>query len=103
MGLDNFLTIDKWKEPNYILENYGIHIIPRGDDFEERLITDNIKQLMENVTPNLKSVTFSHIEHTINISATEIRNKIRSNENITDIINKNVLNYIKDNKLYIIQ
>lgn len=101
MGLDNFLTIDKWKEPNYILENYGIHIIPRGEDFKEHLITDKIEQLKENVTTNIKSVTFSKIEHTINISATEIRNKIRSNENINDIISDNVLNYIKDNKLYI--
>ncbi len=100
MGLDNFLTIDKWKEPNYILENYGIHIIPRGDDFEERLITDKIKQLRENVTPNLKSVTFSIIEHTINISATEIRNRVRNNEKIENIIDCNVLNYIINNDLY---
>lgn len=100
MGLDNFLTIDKWKESNYILENYGIHIIPRGDDFEERLITDKIKQLRENVTPNLKSVTFSIIEHTINISATEIRNRVRNNEKIENIIDCNVLNYIINNDLY---
>lgn len=100
MGLDNFLTIDKWKEPDYILENYRIHVIPRGEDFDISLITNKVNQLKESITPNLKGVTYSIIEHTIDISATEIRNKIRNDENVEDIINNNVLGYIKDNKLY---
>lgn len=100
MGLDNFLTLDKWKEPDYILENYGIHVIPRGEDFEEQLIINKINDLKEKVTSNIKSITFSKIEHTINISATEIRNNIQNVEKLKNIIDTNVLNYIIDKNLY---
>lgn len=101
MGLDNFLTIDKWKEPDYILENYYIHIIPRGNINKVKdLIKNKISFLKENVTVNIKGVNYSEIEHTIVISATEIRNKIRNNEDIGNIIDKKVLGYINVNKLY---
>ena len=101
MGLDNFLMIDKWKETDYILENYYIHIIPRGDINKVKdLIKNKITFLKENITVNIKGITYSEIEHTIDISATEIRDKIRNNEEICDIIDNKVLEYIKENKLY---
>lgn len=100
MGLDNFLTIDKWKEPDYILENYKIHVIPRGENFNENLIDNKINQLKESVTSNLKGVTYS-VMNVIDISATQIRNYIKETKSIPEeIIDVSVLKYINNHNLY---
>ena len=56
---------------------------------------------LETVFVNIKGVNYSEIEHTIVISATEIRNKIRNNEDIGNIIDKKVLGYtVKTKEMY---
>lgn len=100
MGLDNFLTIDKWKEPQYILENFGIYVIPRGEENSIDLITNKVKELRENVTTNLKGITYSNPFDVFNMAATNIREKICLNESIDNMTVKEVIDYIQKKNLY---
>ena len=91
-GTDNLSYMDKWMNSEEILNNYKILVIKReGEDIEELLnkfykYRDNI--VVSDVVP-------------YNISSTVIREKIKNNENVDNLIDKDILDYIKKNKLYI--
>ena len=91
-GTDNLSYMDKWMNSEEILNNYKILVIKReGEDIEELLnkfykYRDNI--VVSDVVP-------------YNISSTVIREKIKNNENVDYLIDKDILDYIKKNKLYI--
>lgn len=100
MGLDNFLTIDKWNEPKYILENYYIYVIPRGDEDSVQIIAEKIQQLKNTVTPNIKGVTYSNPYEKFDMAATNIREKVTLGESIDNLTVTSVVNYINDKGLY---
>ena len=103
MGLDNFMSIEKWKELDYILSEYSIYIIPRECDDTSKIVNKKIEELKHIVTPNIKSVSYSNPMEMFDMSATQIRVKIQNNESIDDMLSKSVVNYIKDNNLYQMQ
>lgn len=82
IGSDNLETITTWKNYKYILDNYKILVIRRNND--------QIKLL--------NNVIYCDIKLS-NISSTEIRKNIK-NKNYNLDIDKSVLKYIIDNKLY---
>lgn len=84
-GTDNLSYIDQWRNSNYIMDNYKILVIKRSGDDIDLLIN------------KYNNVTVADIKMK-DISSTTIRNNIT--EDISKYVNKSVLNYIKDNKLY---
>jgi nicotinate-nucleotide adenylyltransferase len=47
MGADNLLAIDKWKEPQRLLENYPLLVYPRpGFDLDQAQKHSNIQLSM---------------------------------------------------------
>lgn len=101
MGLDNFLTIDKWKEPQYILENFCIYIIPRGGDNAILAIDKKVQELRENVTPRIKCVNYSNPFEKFDMAATNIRELIKNSQSTDSMLVKGVQDYIAEKKLYI--
>lgn len=83
LGADNLKQISNWKNSEYILSNYKLLVINRGDDKIE--IKDNVV-----VTDILNN----------DISSTFIRNNIDNDDIIKKYLDKNVLEYIRKEKLY---
>ena len=91
-GTDNLSYMDKWMNSEEILSNYKILVIKReGEDIDELL--NKFCEYRENI------IVSDVIPY--NISSTVIREKIKNNENVDNLIDKDILNYIKENKLYI--
>jgi nicotinate-nucleotide adenylyltransferase len=88
LGADNIINFDKWKNYEELLK-LELLIINRNDI--------NIKNYLEKLNKNDK-YKIINIEN-INISSTYIRENINKKE-ITNIIDKQVLNYIQKENLY---
>lgn len=72
IGGDNWKAFDKWYHYEDILANYQIAVYPRiGDGIEENVLPKNVRLLKTKL---------------INISSTEIRNRVKANEPITGMV-----------------
>ena len=90
-GADNLSYIDKWKNGEYILNNFKILVLKRkGEDIDELL--NKFDQYRENII-------VADIEQQ-DISSTDIRDRLKNNIDVLDLIDKDVYGYIKENKLY---
>jgi len=90
-GADNLSYIDKWKNGEEILKNYKILVMKRkGEDIDELLIK------FKEYKPN---IVVADIEQQ-DISSTDIRKRLKNNENVLDVLDKDVYEYIRNNKLY---
>lgn len=93
-GTDNLSYIDKWKNGRGVLTNNKLLIIKRK--------TDNINDLLVKFKDYKNNIIVTNVLEN-EISSTEIRNNIKKG-NVYDIesyVEKEVFNYIVDNKLYL--
>ena len=95
MGTDNLKEIETWKEPEQMLKNFHIVVLEREKDNLEEII--NKSKLL---SKNKKSIISLNGLERINLSSTMIREKIKRGEDIKEFIDKEVLEYIKKNELY---
>ncbi len=86
IGYDNFLNFNSWKNTNLILNKTKVVILRRNNN---KLI--NIKN-----NPNFIFVNSPLID----ISSTEIRNKIKTDQSIKNLLPTTVINYINKHNLY---
>lgn len=90
-GADNLSYIDKWKNAEDILTNYKIIAMKRkGEDIEE---------LLKKFVDYQNNIIVADVEQQ-DISSTDIREKLKNNENVLDVLDKDVYEYIRKNKLY---
>jgi nicotinate-nucleotide adenylyltransferase len=82
LGSDAVAGFDTWKEPNLIKTLARIYVVQRAGDFTQNWHFDRIQ-----MPP-------------IGISSTEIREKVKNNEPISDLVPKLVNEYISANGLY---
>jgi len=88
LGIDNLVDFHRWREPEKILKLARMVVIRRSD-IDDREIRLRYKD----------RVTFLR-SPIIDISATEIRNKIRSGVDVTNLTPQSVLKVIKEYELY---
>lgn len=96
MGTDNLKEVDTWNSPERLLKEYKIIVLERENDKLEDVIQKN--KLLEKYKKSL--IKIEGIDK-IFLSSTMIRDKIKNEENVEEFINTDVLEYIKNNKLYI--
>lgn len=90
-GADNLSYIDKWKNGEDILNNYKILVMKRkGEDIDELL--EKFKEYKHNIV-------VADIEQR-DISSTDIRERLKDNKDVLDVLDKDVYEYIRKNKLY---
>ena len=90
-GADNLSYIDKWKNGEEILNNYKIIVMKRkGEDIEKLL--NKFEDYQENIV-------VADVEQQ-DISSTDIRERLKNKEYVLDVLDKNVYEYIRKNKLY---
>ncbi len=87
IGADNMKDIEFWKKPEEIFDKCNVVVAPRG----EKKIPDN--KFTERII-----ILDSPL---INISSTEIRNRIKSGSSLESMVPQEVDNYIRENNLYL--
>lgn len=92
-GADNLSYIDKWKNGLDILNNYKIIVIERS--------TNKVDEILDNLNEYKENIIVAPMEME-DISSTEIRELIQKDnyKELENLIDKDVLDYIKENKLY---
>lgn len=95
VGADSFMSLDKWYHPEIIFSKADIAYACRdGMDFS----------ILENKADEYqkKYNARCHMLHMpdIDISSTDIRERIKCGRTVEDIVPKEVYKYIKENKLY---
>lgn len=87
MGMDCVNDLPKWKDYEYILNNYQIYVNSRGN---------------EKFTPKLEKFNIVKYDfHNISISSSIIRDMIKSGKSIKYLVSDDVIKYIKKRRLYI--
>ena len=93
LGTDNLKELPTWHNVEKILETYKILVIKRNND--------NIQKIIERNSTLLKYknsfIKLKNIEQ-IDLSSTEIREKVKNNEDITKLVPEEIINEIK--KIY---
>lgn len=94
VGTDMFLSFKTWKKFEDILKLVTICVVPRN-------ISDTykVKSYAEKLKPFGANIKFLNI-NVVPISSTEIRRKLKKNENVSDFLPLEVIEYIKTNNLY---
>lgn len=87
MGEDNLHSLHKWYNAKYIEEHIQIIVYPRDSSISE-------------VNTTAKQVLFLDQMPRLNLSASEIRQKIKSNQSIRYLVTDPVLNYIEEMGFY---
>lgn len=94
IGGDSFLNFDKWYKPLEILKLTKLLVVARDGEVEklhEKLKEyDNIPKLGISIAKYLPQ----------SMSSSEIRNKLRLNIDVNDLLDKKVIDYIYKNNLY---
>ena len=98
-GTDMFLSLDQWRQPEEIFALATIAHVRRTDETPAiRQMIDDAKykyQIKYNASP------IDIIAQPIDISSSEIRRRLSCGEDVSEWIAPQVLNYIKENQLYI--
>lgn len=95
MGADSIDYFEKWIHPEIIAQMCVILVVIR-DGFLENTIIEKINNLKKLFPADIKLVHCDKYD----ISSSEIRNKLYSNQNVREHLNSEVYNYIIKNDLY---
>ena len=92
-GLDNISYVDKWYKGEYLLNNYKFLVITRDTNNLDEILLKYEKYKDNIIVTNIKSN---------NISSSYIRDELKEkNYNLNDYLDQKVIDYIKENNLYI--
>lgn len=91
IGTDAFRKIETWYETDKLKELINFILFIREDNFNEQ---DFLRLQSKGYSYQLMKMPY------INISSSEVREKVRQNIEIYDIVPKEVAEYIKNNNVY---
>lgn len=95
LGTDNLKELKDWKNPEGILEKYKIIVLERNLDKVEKIIKeDELLSKYKNSLINLQNKRTS-------LSSTFVREKLKNNQDVSKFLPKEIIEYIKENKLYV--
>ena len=94
-GTDAFLKIDTWKNADEILSGYSF-IIGSRPGYRDDELKAKIDELKSKYGCNIIVVHNTQID----VSSTELREKLKNGESVKDYINPKVERYIQENGLY---
>jgi len=105
VGSDAFLKLHEWKEPRLLLENTNFIVVAREDDditkINSYLKYNFCKQIiLDDVINPFSTGVYFYKGRRIDISSTEIRNRVKQNRSIKFLVLPEVETYIKERGLY---
>jgi nicotinate-nucleotide adenylyltransferase len=93
MGEDNLRTLHKWKNYEYILENFEIYVYPRLRDPAE-------DHNQSNTFGDRKNVHVSHDAPLMNLTSTYIREAIKNKRDFRYLLTEPVYKYVDEMNFY---
>ena len=97
-GTDMILTIDEWDSPEEIFKLcYPVYIRRENDRSLDRTIINKIAEYKERFGKNIVRIDAPAIE----VSSSEVREKLRRGEDVSRMLPPAVLGYIKEKGLYL--
>ena len=93
-GADCLETFTQWKEYERIIRSCTLVAAVRGDSSLEKMQNDIV--LLEQIGAHVELLRFRAVE----ISSTEIRNRIREKKSVRYLVPKPVMRYIEEKGLY---
>ncbi len=95
IGADTLFSIEYWKNPDQIMKCASLLVALRpGFDYDK--IQNQIILLQNKYQAKIKLLVSRNIE----ISSTDIRNRVREGLSVKYLVSENVLSYIKENDIY---
>lgn len=92
-GLDNISYVDKWYKGEYLLNNYKFLVVTRD--------TNNLDEILLKYEKYKDNIIITNIESNT-ISSSYIRDELKNkNYNLNNYLDQKVIDYIKENNLYI--
>ena len=95
-GADTLFSIEKWKEPGLIFSNCTL-LIARRFEYDNDDLSLKIEELKSRYECDIRIIDIPFID----ISSTEIRDRIVKSENIHELVSPEMEDYIKEKGLYL--
>ncbi|WP_457621598.1 nicotinate (nicotinamide) nucleotide adenylyltransferase [Persephonella sp.] len=105
VGTDAFLTLERWKDPDKLLSNCNFIVVGRGSDTRDQVNNFLKKRFNRSLNKNReidpeKTGIYFFDARRIEISSTEIRQRIKEGKSIKYLVLPEVEEYIFKKKLY---
>lgn len=107
VGTDAFLTLDKWKDPEELINTTNFIVVGRDKDnlnSVKRFINEKFPEisimLSNKLNPKVAKTVYYFDSRRIDVSSTEIRDRIRHGKSIKYLVLPEVEDYIFSKKLY---
>lgn len=98
IGADNLRNFTKWRDWRKIIEDFGLIIVARDSLIN---IKKGVEEIIEDKNLEKKIIILDAKDFPpIDISSSEIKERIKKGKSITNLVPKRVENYIIENKLY---
>ena len=97
VGSDMLLSFHTWRNPDIILSHVKICAVTRDDDIDESRLSEYIKEYFPGKTDRFIVCGFDPVE----ISSTQIRDAIRNGESVEGLLDRQIIEYIKEKELYL--
>ena len=97
MGTDMLLTLDTWRSPDEIFKLcYPVYVRRESDSANDAAIIAKIAEYREKFGKTVMKIVGDPIE----ISSTDVRNRLAGGDDVSALIPKAVEDYIRENRLY---
>jgi nicotinate-nucleotide adenylyltransferase len=88
IGMDALIELPRWKDPETLFQNTKVAVLPRPGFPADQVLPHYLDRVRVLSTPMLE------------ISATEIRQRLRHGDRVDDVLAKSVQEYIHQHSLY---
>ncbi len=95
IGTDAFLNLEKWKESEALLRDFSF-IVGTRPGYKERELEEALEKVKRQYQTTVIKINNSEVE----ISSTDIKNRISENKSIKYLLPEAVESYIYENNLY---
>lgn len=96
IGTDNLKELSNWAFPEELVTKFKLLVLERGDDNFEKIIKKD-----EFLTKHQNSFISLKENIRTNLSSSFVRQKLKEGKSVKYLIPEEVLQYIKDNNLYV--
>jgi len=97
IGADTLFSMESWKNPNIIFQNSTI-VCSKRNNMDETILINKKIELEEKYSCDIVLLNSPELD----ISSTDIRNNIKAGKSCKYYLTDSVIEYIKENKLYVL-
>ena len=100
MGEDNLRTFHKWKNHEWILENYRLYVYPRALTIQEEAEESEIRSNTDNSFSNHPNVILCDDVPVMKVSSSFIRHAIKNGNDVRYLLTEPVYKYVEEMNFY---